>query len=407
MLESLPPSIRTEREIILRQDSLGGISKCLPTLFHVLISEKSTKEFIYDLEKLVELEKKREEESKKEAITWMEEKLKMIRKSPLSKHPLVSSKIAALEDTLGCRTFNVAKNYVSNVWEALDAVVTVMVEFGKNKVLDDWVQIGVQIDCKSITGEIFAEETKPKEIAPNSASGLLLADNLKQGFIKATLMPATFRPGSEKSTVNIEKGYIERFIVPEFINHWCLHPRNVTEQYKEDLKTNPLLLFKRLLLITQYHDHQPLTLPLKNKPKNWQDIDQLNAQTLNGFYLSGLKNDSAKVALTIKEAINLVEAFLLMASRFRKTREKKRAHKNDAEKFVEQRISKHIQNAKNGCGFPKNKDIHAQMLSEAQRINNPCFTELTPTLVARVCRNAAKIAGIPRKGGRPRKNKTI
>ena len=49
----------------------------------------------------------------------------------------------------------------------------------KNKVLDEWVQIGIRIDCKGITGEFLAEETKPKEISPNTPLGHLLADNQK------------------------------------------------------------------------------------------------------------------------------------------------------------------------------------------------------------------------------------
>ena len=148
-----------------------------------------------------------------------------------------------------------------------------MAEFGKNKVLDDWVQIGIRIDCKGITGEFLTEETKPKEISPNTPLGRLLADNLKQGFIKATFMPTTFRPGSKKPTVNIEKGYIEQYILPECVSQWCLRPRNTAEKYQEDLKTNSLLSFKRLLFLSQYHDYGALQLPLKNNPKDWQDID--------------------------------------------------------------------------------------------------------------------------------------
>src|SRR5277367_4277942 len=72
MLESLP-AIHAELEIIRRQDSLGAISKCLPSLFDALTSEKSTKEFFYDLEEQVEHEKVQEKESKKEVIAWMEE----------------------------------------------------------------------------------------------------------------------------------------------------------------------------------------------------------------------------------------------------------------------------------------------------------------------------------------------
>ncbi len=405
MSDLLPSAIRTELEIIRRQNSLGAISKCLPTLFHALTSEKTTKQFFYDLEKQVEHEKWQEKESKEEVIAWLEEKLKTIKKSPLSKHPLVSPKITALEDTLSCLTFNAAQNYISNVWEALDAAVTVMVEFGKNKVLDDWVQIGIRTDCKSITEEFLTEETKPKEIAPNTSLGHLLADHLKQGFIKATFMPAIFRPGSKKPTVNIEKGYIERYILPDHVNQSCLPPRSTIDKYQEDLKTNPLLLFKRLLLIAQYQDRQPLTLPLKNKPKTWQDIDQLNAQILNGFYLSGLKPDSKKTPFTKEQAISLIEAFLLMASRSQTTRERKREHKIDAEKFVKQQVSNLIQNAKKDCTFPTNEEFHFQMVTEAQRIKDPCVTELTLQLVTKVNRKLFKKAGIFRKGGRPPKGK--
>lgn len=56
MLEALP-AIHAELEIIRRQDSLGAISKCLPSLFDALTSEKSTKEFFYDLEEQVEHKK--------------------------------------------------------------------------------------------------------------------------------------------------------------------------------------------------------------------------------------------------------------------------------------------------------------------------------------------------------------
>lgn len=130
MLQSLP-AIHAELEIIRRQDSLGAISKYLPSLFDALTSEKSTKEFFYDLEEQVEHERVQEKENKKEVIPWIDEKLEIIKKRPLSKHPLVSPKIAALEDTLNCLTFNAAQNYVSNVWGALDAAITVMAEFGK------------------------------------------------------------------------------------------------------------------------------------------------------------------------------------------------------------------------------------------------------------------------------------
>lgn len=402
MLESLPPTVLTELEIIRRQDSLGAISKCLPTLFHALTSEKSTKEFFYDLESQAEQEKQQEKESKEEVIAWLEEKLKVIKKSPLSKHPLVSPTITALEDTLSCRTFNAAQNYVSNVWGALDATVTVMAEFGKNKVLDDWVQIGTRIECKTVNGEFLTEETKPKEIAPTTPLGNLLADQLKQGFIKATFIPATLRPGSKKPTVDVEKGYIEQYSLPECVNQWCLHSRNTTEKYSEDLKTNSLLLFKRLLLLAQYCDRQPLTLPLKDKPSNWQDIDQLNAQTLNGFYLSGLKLDSKKTPFTKEQAISLIEAFLLMASRSKKNRERKREYKIDAEKFVKQRALMHIQNSENNRTFPTNEEFHRQMITETQRMNAPYVIELTLPLVARVCRILTKEAGIFRKGGRPK-----
>jgi len=401
MLEALP-AIHAELEIIRRQDSLGAISKCLPSLFDALTSEKSTKEFFYDLEEQVEHEKVQEKESKKEVIAWMEERLEMIKKSPLSKHPLVSPKIATLEDTLNCLNFNAVQNYVSNVWGALDDAVTIMAEFGKNKVLDDWVQISIRIDCKSITGEFLTEEIKPKEISPNTPLGYLLADNLKQGFIKATFMPTTFRPGSKKPTVNIEKGYIERYILPECVSQWCLPPRNTAEKYQEDLKTNSLLLFKRLLFLSQYHDYGALQLPLKNNPKDGQDIDRLNAQTLNGFYFSSLKLGSKKAPLTVAQAISLIETLLLMASRFQKTRERKREYKIDAEKFVKQRVSSLIQNAKNDCAFPTNEKIYHQMVDEAQRMHNPCVAELTRPLVARVCRDLLKKARIFRKGGRPK-----
>ncbi len=294
MLESLPPAVLIEFEIARRQDSFGGISKCLPTIFHALTSEKTTKEFFYDLEGQVEQEKQQEKESKEEVFVWLEEKLRMIKKIPLSKHPLVSPKITVLEDSLSCRTFNAAQNYASNVWEALDATVTVMAEFGKNKVLDDWVQIGIRIDCKTVNEEFLTEETKPKEIAPNTPLGNLLADQLKQGFIKATFIPATLRPDSKKPTVEVEKGYIERYSLPECVNQWCLCSRNTVEKYREDLKTNSLLLFKRLLLLSQYHNYEPFKPSIKTNPKNWQDIDRLNAQMLNGFYFSSLKPNSKK-----------------------------------------------------------------------------------------------------------------
>lgn len=403
MIETLPPTICTELEIIRRLDPVG-ILKCLPTLFDVLAREKNTKEYLYDLEKQLERENKREEERKIQAITWMESKFKEIKKNPLSKHPTISLKIAHLEDTMQCRRVRLDQNYISSVWDDLREVSESMVEFGPNEIFDDWARIDIRTESQTITGEIFSKESKICEILPGDKQGLLLIDILKQGFTKASLVPAKYRPGSEKPTVNFEYGYIKQFIVPDCISPWYQHSQDGTE-YDEGISTDPLILFKRLQFLSQYSDFKPLVLPLEKPPKNWKDIDLLHAQASSGFYFHRFKSIQKKPPLTSEQAIKLIETFLLIVSRFRKIREKKRANKNDAKKFIEQRVLKLIQNTqKNGCKFPKNKEVYDQIMAAAQKINDSCISEISQKLVASTCCILLKRNNIVRKGGRPKKN---
>jgi hypothetical protein len=404
MLDELPKAICTEFEIMRNQNSAGGVSNCLPALFQALMKEKETKEYIYDLEKEVGLENRREEKKKMEAILWMQAKFNEIKKSPLSKYAFIASKVDNLEETLDFRRFRLDQNFISSVWDDLEAIVCAMAEFGENKIFDGWVQIGTRIGCETLSEEIISSEAKATECAPNSKMGKLLINIMEKGFVNATLIPARLRPGSEKMTTHIERGYVEQFILPECISRWYQCSQNDTELYMENLKTDPMALFRRLQFLSQYQDFRPVVLTSDHKPKSSQDIDRLSTQMLTSYYFSGFKPGSGKISLSSEKAISLVETFLLMTSRFRKERVKKRANRNDAKHFIQEHVLKLIQKVKsNGSTFPTNKELYDQIERIALRTHNQCASELTERLVADQCRILLEKAQIKRKGGRPKR----
>src|SRR4051794_8377867 len=100
MLESLPLTIRTELELIRRQNSDRGALKFLPSLFDLLLNDKKLKMFICDVEEKTLKKQKAEENEKQKAIEWITEKAKKLNTHPLADHFFIKPVIQQLNRTL-------------------------------------------------------------------------------------------------------------------------------------------------------------------------------------------------------------------------------------------------------------------------------------------------------------------
>jgi hypothetical protein len=315
MLESLSPAICNEFEIIRRQEFPEAL-KFLPSLFDLLIRDRVSEMYMCDLEAKIQEKQAREENEKQKAIEWIREKAEKLMTHPLHNHFLVKPAIQRLSRTLNLEEIRWGQSYISSLMKDLKQVSCLLASFGNHEMFEDWAPIEIRTDQIVLYDLSLPFTDKTTKINLNSPIGKQLIKSRKQGFINATIIPISSQPGIQKSPIEMEYGWIEKFEVSELVkrSHEYDNSWNVTVQMAT-LKSDPILLYEHLKLLSQNWRVKSPALSLEKSLVQWQEIDMVNTKMRNWFYLCTPQSEK-KEPLDHKKIVDLVETFLLMAVRF-------------------------------------------------------------------------------------------
>ncbi|MDB2613623.1 hypothetical protein N9Y92_00505 [Chlamydiales bacterium] len=319
MLESLPPSIRTELEIIRRQETVA--LKFLPSIFTLIKRQKQTTQVIHDLEEAVSKKRRLEENDKKKAIKWIREKSDKIQTHPLANHFLIKPSLDLLNSILNLEQICLHQNHISNSLNSLKEVVCLLAGFGKDESFGNWAPVMIKNERIHLYDFNLSTIDKMTILNLNSALGKQLLKKLNRGFIDASIIPPSKQLDSIQSVIEIQYGIIEQFNIPDFVNRFYEGHSKSLKGYIDILKSNDVLLYEHLQTLSQKRPFELVISDTETLLKSQQEVDRLSIQVRPWIYLNSKENELCQKKnqtkpLDNKILVDLLETLLLMISQF-------------------------------------------------------------------------------------------
>ena len=289
-IENYTDTTKEKFQLLLLAETPQGFFTNLRELLTVLekdiISQNKFSKFIDEINKknngILELKEKN--------ITWINEKLALMRSEKAAKNCEVKQKLDNLEEVLTGEYCDIRSGGIlSTLRDHFFSAYFLLAKYGETTKCSDWLKIYTSKQ-DVIFDNLNLENFRPQhsKITPFSSNGKKLSKRLHHGFISAVVHPNRLYLTKEgKTRLTIEWGEVERVIYPkEFAQ---LSDLNNFDNYAIKLDMEGDEILKSLLLLCKYIDLDPKPIHTLPRPKTIIEADiYVNEQLLQCF-LSGFR----------------------------------------------------------------------------------------------------------------------
>lgn len=251
MFKNLPKTVLCERETIRSCETPGGILTCLPSLLEKMERSKETKPFMSWLKK----EKARREfdgrKKAKDSLAWIEERIKLMARSPLIKEESVQKTLKGATDALLFIDYPPTVSPIRFVYEAMKNAALTLAGAEERQVFEGWARF----------------------------EGVLIME----------------------------------FLLPNYLLK-LLQAGDAIQEWREAKDSNPTVLYEFLGILSLYPTHEPLRGDRYIPPTNYEEAEKRYLQANIGFYLSLFSSEDSQVQPIPPEGLlKLIDAFLQFA----------------------------------------------------------------------------------------------
>lgn len=304
IISVFPRKIQLEWSLILQCKNQIGILKRLPILLDTLALNEISSNLIFQFNEELNRKRLKDEFQRDEAITWLENKLYLLKGSCWADHPTVRREIQKFEDALQVRDYNPLIGIVEYLWQLFKDAANAVAAFGMDLLFEGWARIKeyscdyMQIDSISYLPSTSSFENRWQ-----------FASEINTGYTSYTF-------SLSNKIIYISQGYIEEFFYPTCVESILVSQSQ--EDWEADCTSDAITIYNFLKILSQYTLYRekkitPLTLPLKQHPETLDEVEKLYINGCIVYYLSCFdSSDFNQYPISLKELKGYIETFLTL-----------------------------------------------------------------------------------------------